>query len=326
MIDKFGREINYLRVSITDRCNLRCRYCMPDEGVDKLEHRNILSLEEMARLVGVAVKAGIKKVRLTGGEPLVRRNIVQLVKYIGNLSEIDDVALTTNGMLYAPMAEDLRQAGLKRLNFSLDTLKPDRLHYMTRGGDLSKVKTAIFKALELGMHPVKINTVVIRGFNDDELLDFARLADEYPLHVRFIEFMPIGDLHYWKRERMIKSSEIKNMIGASYQLESVTRVPGNGPAKYYNIKNGQGSLGFITPMSNHFCSECNRIRLTADGGLRACLHDHHEIDLKTPLRSGASDEELLALFLECVQSKPSRHQMNDGWGADNDRKMYQIGG
>jgi len=326
MIDQFGREINYLRVSITDRCNLRCRYCMPEEGVDKLEHRTILSLEEMARLVGVAVKAGIRKVRLTGGEPLVRRNVVQLVNYIGNLPEIDDLALTTNGVLYAPMAQDLRQAGLNRLNFSLDSLNAERFHYMTRGGNLTTVMASIFKALELGMHPVKINTVVIRGFNDDEVLDFARLATEYPLHVRFIEFMPIGDLHYWNRERMINSSEIKGIIESSYQLESIKRVPGNGPAKYYNIRGGQGSLGFITPMSNHFCTECNRIRLTADGGLRACLHDYHEIDLKTPLRSGASDEELLALFAGCVQAKPSRHQMNAGWGPDNERKMYQIGG
>lgn len=326
MIDQFGREINYLRVSITDRCNLRCRYCMPEDGVDKLEHRTILSLEEMARLVGIAVKAGIKKVRLTGGEPLVRRNAVQLVKYIGSLPEIDDLALTTNGVLYAPMAEVLREAGLKRLNFSLDSLNPERFDYMTRGGDLGTVKKSIFKALELGMDPVKINTVVIRGFNDDEVLDFARLTVEYPLHVRFIEFMPIGDLHYWKRERLMKSSEIKDLIESSYELETVKRVPGNGPAKYYRIKDGQGSLGFITPMSNHFCSECNRIRLTADGGLRACLHDHHEIDLKTPLRSGASDHELLALFQECVHGKPSRHQMDAGWGPDNERKMFQIGG
>ncbi|MGE5390170.1 MAG: GTP 3',8-cyclase MoaA [Deltaproteobacteria bacterium] len=326
MIDQFGREINYLRVSITDRCNLRCRYCMPEEGVDKLEHRTILSLEEMARLVGVSVKAGIKKIRLTGGEPLVRRNVIQLVRYIGSLPGIDDLALTTNGVLYASMAEDLRDAGLNRLNFSLDSLNPERFYYMTRGGDFNTVKTSIFKALDLGMDPVKINTVVIRGFNDDEVLDFARLAVDYPLHVRFIEFMPIGDLHYWKRERMINSSEIKGMIESSYQLEPVKRVPGNGPAKYYKIIDGQGSVGFITPMSNHFCSECNRIRLTADGGLRACLHDRHEIDLKTPLRSGASDEELMALFEECVQNKPSRHQMNAGWGQDNERKMYQIGG
>lgn len=326
MIDQFGREINYLRVSITDRCNLRCRYCMPEEGVDKLEHRTILSLEEMARLVGVAVKAGIRKVRLTGGEPLVRRNVVQLVKYIGSLPEIDDLAVTTNGVLYGPMAEDLRQAGLNRINFSLDSLNPERFDFMTRGGDLSVVKDSIFKALELGMHPVKINTVVIRGFNDDEVLDFVRLACEYPLHVRFIEFMPIGDLRYWSRERSINSNEIKSMIESSYELESVKRVPGNGPAKYYKISGGQGSIGFITPMSNHFCAECNRIRLTADGGLRACLHDRHEIDLKNPLRSGASDEDLLALFEQCVQAKPSRHQMNAGWGIDNERKMYQIGG
>jgi len=326
MNDQFGREINYLRVSITDRCNLRCRYCMPEEGVDKLEHRTILSLEEMARLVGIAVRAGIHKVRLTGGEPLVRRNVVQLVAYIGNLPEIDDLALTTNGVLYAPMAEELRQAGLKRINFSLDSLNPERFNYMTRGGDLSTVKTAIFKALELGMHPVKLNAVVIRGFNDDEVLDFAQLACEYPLHVRFIEFMPIGDLHYWKRERLMPSSEIKDMIHSAYDLEPVKRMAGNGPAKSFNIKGGQGSVGFITPMSNHFCGECNRIRLTADGGLRACLHDHREVDLKTPLRSGASDQELLALFEECVHSKPQRHQMNTGWGPDNERKMYQIGG
>lgn len=326
MIDDQGRSINYMRISLTDRCNLRCRYCMPEKGVDNLGHYTILSLEEIARLVKIASQLGISKIRLTGGEPLVRRNVVQLLHYIADIPEIDDVGITTNGILFADIAEDLQQAGLKRVNFSLDSLVPEKFRFITRQGDLSLVKKAIFKAIELGMEPIKLNTVVIKGFNDDEIMDFARLAYDYPLHVRFIEFMPVGDLLFWKQDRLLKSQEIERQINTQYSLLPAKEIKGNGPARSYNLEGGQGSVGFISPMSNHFCAECNRIRLTAEGGLRGCLHSRHEVDLREALKKGCSDDEIKELFIKVIKAKPRKHSMNEGWGEKNTRKMYQIGG
>ncbi|MEN6460044.1 MAG: GTP 3',8-cyclase MoaA [Syntrophomonas sp.] len=326
MLDTHNRDINYLRVSVTDRCNLRCRYCMPEEGIGKLEHGDILSFEDITRLMKVAVGVGIRKIRLTGGEPLVRKNITRLVGCIHELPEIDDIAITTNGVLFAGMADELKAAGLDRVNFSLDTMVAEKFKYITRRDDLTEVKQAIFKAVELGMDPVKINTVVIKGFNDNELLDFAELAYSYPLHIRFIEFMPIGDLLFWEKDRIVTTEQIKEKIEQKYQLTPAKFIKGNGPAKYFTIKGGQGSVGFISPMSNHFCSECNRLRMTAEGKLRGCLYDKREIDLKTALDNNARDEDLRQLFIKAVNLKPSEHHMDDGWGEDNQRKMYQIGG
>lgn len=326
MVDEQGRIINYMRISLTDRCNLRCRYCMPEKGVDNLGHYTILSLEEIARLVKIASQLGICKIRLTGGEPLVRKNIGQLINYIADIPEIDDIAVTTNGILFADMAEELKKAGLKRANISLDSLVPEKFRFITRQGDLSLVKKAIFKALELDMEPIKINTVVIKGFNDDEIMDFAQLAYDYPLHVRFIEFMPVGDLLFWKRDRMLSSLEIKNTIETRYSLLPSKSIAGNGPARYYNLKGGQGSIGFISPMSNHFCAECNRIRLTSEGGLRGCLYGKEEVDLRVALKKGYSDDEIKELFAKVIKAKPAKHNMNAGWGEENKRKMYQIGG
>lgn len=326
MLDSFGRNINYLRISVTDRCNLRCQYCMPLDGVSNIGHTGILSLEEIARLVRIGAELGIRKIRLTGGEPLVRKNLNQLISYIHEIDTIDDIALTTNGLLFAPLADEMKAAGLNRVNFSLDSLEEEKYRYITRNGELKKVLQSIEKALQLELHPIKINVVAIRGFNDNELLDFADLAYKYPLHIRFIEFMPIGDLLFWRPERMLPSMEIRQLIQEKYPLEEGTKVKGNGPARYYNIPGGLGSLGFISPMSNHFCAECNRIRMTAEGKLRGCLHDQGEIDLRTPLNQGADDEELKQLFMKAIHSKPNQHHMNAGWGEDNSRKMYQIGG
>ncbi|MEQ8201508.1 MAG: GTP 3',8-cyclase MoaA [Syntrophomonadaceae bacterium] len=326
MVDRHGRNINYLRISITDRCNLRCRYCMPYSGVEKLPHMDILSLEEIARLVRIAAGAGIRKVRLTGGEPLVRKNVVQLIRYIKEIPEIDDISLTTNGTLFPGMAEELKAAGLDRVNFSLDSMVPEKFEYITRSGCLDVVMNAIDKALSLDLHPVKINTVLIRGFNDNEIMAFADLAYKRPLHVRFIEFMPIGDLQFWNRDNIITARETKNIISRHYQLADAKKIKGSGPARYYNLEGGQGSVGFISPMSNHFCAECNRIRMTAEGKLRGCLYDKREVDLRQAMQYGASDEQLRQIFLETISSKPDQHHMNDGWGTENRRKMYQIGG
>ncbi|MGE5397202.1 MAG: GTP 3',8-cyclase MoaA [Chitinophagales bacterium] len=326
MLDKLGRDINYLRISLTDRCNLRCRYCMPDHGLEMKEHYEILSLEEIERLVRIASEIGISKVRLTGGEPLIRRNLTSLVKWIAGIASIDDIALTTNGLLLPGLAKELKMAGLNRVNISLDTLKKDRYQFITRGGELKRALDGLEHALEEGLNPVKLNTVVIRDFNDDEILDFCDLAYQRPIHVRFIEFMPIGEIEFWEQPRMIKTEEIKTIIEQHYQLQPGKPGKGNGPAKYYILKGGRGSVGFISPMSNHFCHECNRLRLTADGRLRGCLYYGKETDLKEALRSGASDQDIRALIIDTIESKPAEHHMGEqAWGQD-DRKMYQIGG
>jgi cyclic pyranopterin phosphate synthase len=299
---------------------------MPEEGITALEHEQILSFEEIQRIVKVAAGMGIKKVRLTGGEPLVRKDLPQLLRYIDDIEAIDDLSMTTNGILFEDQAEDLRAAGLNRVNISLDTLLPERFAYITRGGKIEKVKRAIFKALEMNMNPVKINTVVIKGFNDDELLDFAHLAYQYPLHIRFIEYMPVGDLLTAEGKLGVSAEKMRHSIEQAYTLVPGKKVRGNGPAKYYDIVGGKGSLGFINPISNHFCAECNRLRLTAEGKMRACLYDLHEIDLKPALADTSSDRGLRDLFIQAVNSKPQRHHMSEGWGQGNRRKMVQIGG
>jgi len=325
-LDGLGREINYLRISVTDRCNLRCRYCMPEEGVELKEHGEILRLEEIRRVVEIGAQVGIRKVRLTGGEPLIRRDLARLVGWISSIPQVDDVALTTNGVLFAGMAAELKAAGLHRVNVSLDTLDANKYRYITRNGELNQVLQALEQALELGFHPVKLNTVIIRGFNDDEIMELCRLAYTRPVHIRFIEFMPVGELQYWSSDKIISCEEIRQNIEKHYRLTPGRVSRGNGPAKYYHMEGGQGSIGFISPMSNHFCNECNRLRLTADGKIRGCLYDEREIDVKKVLREGGSDEEIRKLFIRAINMKPDRHQMNkNNWGREN-RKMYQIGG
>lgn len=326
MIDKHGRQIDYLRISVTDRCNLRCRYCMPEEGVEDKEHSKMLSLEQIFRLVKVANRAGITKVRLTGGEPLVRKNITSLIANIASISGIEDISLTTNGILFTEMADDLKRAGLNRVNISLDTLNDQKYNYITRRGQVDGAVQAIHKALELGMDPVKMNVVVIKGFNDDEILDFAKLSYELPVHIRFIEFMPIGDLDFHSPDKVLSINSIKEIISEEYQLQDGIDIRGFGPAKYKHIEGGKGSLGFISPLSDHFCNKCNRIRMTADGKLRGCLYDKSEIDLRLALYNNCTDEQLLASFRKAILMKPDQHHMIDGWGKDNRRKMYQIGG
>ncbi|MGI6551502.1 MAG: GTP 3',8-cyclase MoaA [Syntrophomonadales bacterium] len=326
MLDRLGRDINYMRISITDRCNLRCRYCMPAEGISLKDHREILSFEEIETLVRVSTELGIRKIRLTGGEPLIRRNLPDLVHAISRIDAIDDVAITTNGVLLSSLVTPLKQAGLTRVNLSLDTLKNDRYQYITRRGDIEPVINGLERALAEGLHPVKVNTVVIRGFNDDEILDFCRLAYNLPLHIRFIEFMPVGEVKYWNQDRIFKNSEVFDIINRHFPLKPGKISRGNGPAKYFEMEGGQGSVGFISPMSNHFCGECNRLRLTADGKLRACLYDGRERDLKEALRGNKQEEEIKQIFMETILSKPERHAMGEkAWGSRN-RKMYQIGG
>ncbi len=325
--DSFDRQIDYLRISITDRCNLRCLYCMPGDGFTRLlEHGQILSLEEIARVTGISSELGIRKVRLTGGEPLIRRNIATLISYIHEIPKIEEIALTTNGILLAGKVGELKAAGLDRVNISMDSLNPEKYAKITRGGDIKKVYQAIEEVLAEGLHPVKINVVAIKGFNDDEIGDFARLAYKLPLHVRFIEFMPVGDLLFWESGKFISIQDIRREVQKYYALNPDKTVAGNGPAENFVIPGGNGSIGFISPISKHFCHSCNRLRLTADGRLRACLHDRGEVALREAIRAGASDEEIAELFRECIALKPREHHMEDGWGSENQRKMFQIGG
>jgi cyclic pyranopterin phosphate synthase len=299
---------------------------MPEEGIESLGQSSILTLEEITRIVRAAARVGIRKVRLTGGEPLVRKNITKLVAEIAKIPKIEEIAITTNGILFADMAEELKNAGLTRVNFSLDSLDPERFNYITRRGNLNDVFHSISKAWQMGIAPVKINTVVMKGINDHEILDFVKMAYDLPLHVRFIEFMPIGDLPFFKTERVVSVGEMKETIEQRYTLIKSSRVQGNGPAKCYKINGGLGSVGFISAMSDHFCGECNRVRITADGKLRGCLFSKQEINLKMALQNDTSDEKLAELFSKAIREKPLRHHMTEGWGADNERKMYQIGG
>jgi len=326
MQDTYRREINYLRVSVTDRCNLRCIYCMPPEGVRWTPHSEILRLEEIETIVRAAALTGIKKIRLTGGEPLVRKGLEGLVRQISNIPGIDDIALTTNGLLMTACAGKLKEAGLRRVNISLDTLKEDRYRQITRIGDLSAAWEGIQSALDAGLHPVKLNTVVIRGFNDDEVAAMARLTLDRPLHVRFIELMPVGSSDSWAAGRFVPAGEIMDAISVGLgRLHPAKQPAGGGPAKYYRLKDAQGTIGFITAMSDHFCHKCNRLRLTATGGLRPCLYDEREIDLKNPLRQGAGLREIINLITDAVAIKPVQHHMLDGW-QDERRVMSQLGG
>lgn len=327
MRDQFKREINYLRVSVTDRCNLRCVYCMPENGVEMADHNAILSYEEILRIIKAGVRMGIRKIRLTGGEPLVRKDIIDLVKEIAGIPEIDDLALTTNGILLPQMAAELKNAGLRRVNISLDTLKSDRFEQVTRIGKLGDVWAGINTAVKVGFKPIKINTVVMRGFNDDEIVDLARMTTELPLHLRFIEVMPIGDTENWAAEKHVSTNEIFEIVNKELGiLKPVKKVIGNGPAKYYQIPGAKGTIGFIGAISKHFCDECNRLRLTSEGKLRPCLQSPVEVDIKEMLRKGATDEELEKIFEDVVLKKPQKHTMvEDGWG-ENQRKMSQIGG
>lgn len=326
MKDNYLREINYLRISVTDRCNLRCCYCMPEEGVRSMPHGEILRLEEIEEIVRAASLVGIKKVRLTGGEPLLRRGLEDLIRRISKIPGIDDITLTTNGLLLPARAQALKEAGLKRVNISLDTLREDRYREITRVGNLSEAWEGIQSALAAGLHPVKLNNVVIRGINDDEVVTMARLTVNRPLHLRFIELMPIGVSNAWAVDRFVPAAEIADVINKKLgRLLPVKKPKGDGPAKYYRLKGAEGTVGFITSMSDHFCEKCNRLRLTSSGGLRPCLYDSREIDLKTPLRRGATLREIADLLLDAVASKPDRHHMQEGW-RDKQRCMSQIGG
>jgi cyclic pyranopterin phosphate synthase len=377
MIDSYGRTIDYLRISVTDRCNFRCVYCMPEEGAPIAPKEHILTYEEIERLLRIAAELGVRKVRLTGGEPLVRKDIVLLVEKIAAIPGLEDLSLTTNGFLLARYARSLADAGLKRVNVSLDTLHPERFASIARRGRLEDVLSGIDAALAVGLSPVKLNMVVLRGINDEEVTDFARLTFESPFDVRFIELMPInwssGDdsmselfalaapagyqrhrnvtlyanshseafrklfqlpianpqqsmLNAAQMRRMfVSAAEIRERIERTFGKMEPAEVITNGPARSFRLPGAMGTLGFISQVTNDICARCNRMRITADGFLRPCLMADGEVDLRTPLRSGASDEEIKELFLLTVRHKPKEHRLEDGV-APIGRNMSQLGG
>jgi cyclic pyranopterin phosphate synthase len=329
-LDAYNRPISYLRISITDRCNLRCIYCMPEKGVTWRPHTEVLRYEEIETIVQAAADLGVSKVRLTGGEPLVRLGVVDLVRMIARIDGIDDLAMTTNGVLLARYAKDLAEAGLQRVNISLDTLDPERFQRITRRGQLRDVLDGIEAARDAGLSPIKINTVVIRGLNDDEVLDLAAETLEADWwNIRFIELMPVGNGELMSEEweaKTVTAREIRHRIESALgPLQAARMRIGSGPARYYRLPEGKGTVGFITPISEHFCYKCNRLRLTADGQLRPCLLSDQEINLRTPLREGADAEEIKKLIVQGINCKPMRHHLDKHLQPRN-RTMSEIGG
>lgn len=320
MKDNFGRRINYLRVSVTDFCNLRCKYCMPEEGVIQKPHHEILSLEEIFEIIKCSTELGIDKIRITGGEPLVRKGIISLVEKISQLEEIKDLAITTNGVLLEKYAHDLKKAGLKRVNISLDTLNEVKYKEITRGGNLNNVIKGIEAANEVNLTPIKINTVLIGGFNDDEIVKFANLTMDYNIHVRFIELMPIGHASKWAEEKFLSNNIVLKKLPNLIPLEIERGVP----AKYYKLPNAKGKIGLINPISNHFCTTCNRVRLTADGKIKPCLHSDKEIDIKTVIRNDKT--KLKETLRRAILGKPAKHHINENGYKPIERDMFKIGG
>lgn len=324
MKDKFDRQIKYLRVSLTDRCNFKCTYCRPENAMTK-HHDDLLTFEETLKVVSIMVGLGINKVRLTGGEPLVRKNADRLVSMLSGIRGIEDLAMTTNAVFLDRYARPLAKAGLKRVNVSLDTLNPERFNKLTCGGELDDVLRGIDAAVEAGLTPLKLNTVVMRGFNDSELPAIIDFAAERGFTARFIEFMPMSNGLDWEKS-YLSTEDILKMPGIIERVD-ISSVPEqeNSASLYLPLKNGKGEAGFITPMSKRFCDICNRLRLTADGRLRSCLPTDKDVDIKEALRSNVSDEELVALIRQAVLLKPEVGEYNfDKSG--HDRSMVEIGG
>ena len=323
MKDKFGREIDYLRVSVTDNCNLRCIYCMDEKGNKFLNKDEKLTDDEIYKVVKESAKLGIKKVRITGGEPLVRPGVVSLISKINNIEGNEEIYLTTNGILLADMIDELSKNGLKGVNISLDSLKEDRFNKLTRVGNLHKVLEAIDKAIALGIK-VKLNTVIVNDINKDEIIDFVNLTKEKPIDVRFIELMPIGIAVNYKGAT---NEEVLKFITERYpNYEEVVRSKSGGPASYIKVNGAKGKIGFISAMSNCFCEECNRIRLTPEGFLKQCLHFDYGVDLKSMLRSGIKDDDLKKVIYENIYDKPEKHLFLEKSEHKELKFMNQIGG
>jgi cyclic pyranopterin phosphate synthase len=323
-IDEYGRKINYLRISITDRCNLRCTYCMPSDGIPLINHTDVLRYEEIIKLAHLAYELGFTKFRITGGEPLVRKGVPSLVASISGFGNDIDLSLTTNGVLLSKYTNELKSAGLQRINVSLDTLNREKFKQISRFDLFQDVIDGIKNSIEVGFDPIKINVVVVRSFNYDEILDFVEMTKDQPLWVRFIELMPFSRSEL-SLEDFVSADEMKDKIETRYNLTLINGTDNSAPAKDYNVEGHEGQIGFIAPLSKKFCDNCNRIRLTADGRLLPCLMSEIEIDIKTPLREGASNNELKDIIQSAMQQKPKEHKLC----ADGDkvkRAMSRVGG
>jgi GTP 3',8-cyclase len=326
LVDGHGRAIGDVRISVTDRCNFRCQYCMPAEGLPWLDRSALLTYEEIERLVRLLASMGVHDVRLTGGEPLVRRELWRLVERLAAIEDVHDLSLTTNGYLMARQVEDLVRAGLRRVNVSLDSLAPDRFFQLTRRDSLGQVLEGLEAAQRHPeLRPIKVNVVALKDFTEAEVLRFAEFARQNPYEVRFIEFMPLDADHAWTRDKVLPNAEIVAMIDAVYPLEPVGRER-HGTARRYRFADGTGEMGFISPVTQPFCGDCNRIRLTAEGSLRTCLFSMTETDLREPLRSGASDGDLEAIIRDAVWRKELKHHVNDPGFVQPARTMSRIGG
>jgi cyclic pyranopterin phosphate synthase len=324
LVDQFGRTIEYLRISVTDRCNFRCRYCMPLEGLPWLPKADILSYEEITEVVSQLAPLGLRRIRLTGGEPTIRPQLSTLVRQLRSIAAVEDIALSTNGVKLPAMAAELAHAGLDRVNISADSLRPERIASIARRNLGFEPVRAATAAQAAGLAPIKLNMVVIRGTNDDEVVDFARLTVDNPWHVRFIELMPVGEMEALTFDHVVPSGEILARVGAALGTLEPTAGParGNGPAQYWRVPGASGSVGVITPMTHTYCERCNRVRLTADGRLRTCLFGDHEVDLRTPLRDGIP---LAPFVCQALAEKPQAHALlqrrNGGL-----RALSQVGG
>jgi cyclic pyranopterin phosphate synthase len=326
MQDGYNRVIDYIRISVTDRCNLRCVYCMSQEGVETYPEGHLLSHDELVTVVTAAAALGVNKVRITGGEPLARPGLTALVESIKKIPGIENLSLTTNGVLLEKYASELAACGLDRVNVSLDSMKAARYAEITRGGDILKVFKGIEAAERAGLTPVKINMVPVRGLNDDEIEDFARLTLTEPKNIRFIEFMPFGKGTQWSRHRCVGAQEMRERVEAVAPMEPV-KLRKYGPARYYRFRGAPGVIGFISAVTHHFCGECNRLRLTSDGKLRPCLYSESEIDLRGPLRNGADTQEIMRLLRLAVEVKPEGHRLTENAAPPSDKKpMSKIGG
>jgi cyclic pyranopterin phosphate synthase len=326
LVDRFNRPITYLRISVTDRCNLRCVYCMPESGLPWIPKPDILTYEEIAQIVEAGASVGLRSIRLTGGEPLLRRDLVRLVDMLARIPGIDDISLSTNGLLLAERAVALRDAGLRRVNISLDTLREDRFFAIARRNGLDRVIAGIDAAIDAGLKPIKLNCVVMRGQNDDEVREFAELTRKREIYVRFIELMPVAENLEMQTDAYISAGEILKRVEEVGTLLPVDGPGGNGPARYFAFPGALGAVGVISPLSHDYCERCNRVRLSADGRMRLCLFGDHHIDLRTPVRSGASRDEMAAIFSGAMLIKPERHHLDIGKAASAMRAFSEIGG
>ncbi len=324
-VDSYNRYINYLRISVTDKCNLQCIYCHPPSDIKGLSYEDILSYEELLKIARIAINIGIRKIRITGGEPLLRKGIVGFISNLSKLPGLEDLSITTNGILLKDYAADLFKAGVKRINVSLDSLNFNKYYKITGGDYLFRVLDGLEEAQRVGFSPIKINVVVIKGINEDEIIDFALLTKEKPYHVRFIEFMPFNSSMEWKREYCISAAQIFKTIDSFQRLYPLPNSFGD-TAKRYKFEDGIGEIGLISPVSDHFCSSCNRIRLTADGKIRTCLFSDNEIDIKFLLSRNFKDEDIERSLKVAIKKKPEKHRINEGVFKKCSRRMSLIGG